>query len=399
MGETQRSGKEGAGRAETATSPVTANAEEAAGRQPEEGVALCLSGGGYRAMLFHLGALWRLNQAGYLPRLRRVSSVSGGSITAGVLGLAWSALDFDASGQAAAFQDHVVAPVRKVASETVDRGAILSGVVLPGSVARRVVKSYDRLVFKGRTLQDLPADDDGPRFVINATNMQSGVLWRFSRPYMADYRVGRVDSPTVSMATAVAASSAFPPFLSPLVMKVDDNAYTADSRSWELHRTPYTTKVQLSDGGVYDNLGLETVWKRYRTVLVSDGGGQLAPAPSPARTWGRHTFRVLTVIDNQVRSLRKRQVVSAFEDGSRSGAYWGIRSDIDHYGLSDSLPCPHPQTLKLADVSTRLRSLPDRRQEMLINWGFAVCDAAMRRWVDPGLPPPEGFPYPAVGVG
>jgi NTE family protein len=51
-------------------------------RHPEEGIALCLSGGGYRAMLFHLGALWRLNELGYLPTLARISSVSGGSITA-----------------------------------------------------------------------------------------------------------------------------------------------------------------------------------------------------------------------------------------------------------------------------------------------------------------------------
>src|ERR1044072_5945833 len=54
---------------------------------PAPGVALCLSGGGYRAMLFHLGALWRLNEAGLLRGLVRVSSVSGGSITAGVLGM------------------------------------------------------------------------------------------------------------------------------------------------------------------------------------------------------------------------------------------------------------------------------------------------------------------------
>src|SRR5262245_56890424 len=50
------------------------------GRAPDDALALCLSGGGYRAMLFHLGVLFRLNEAGYLPRLDRVSSVSGGSI-------------------------------------------------------------------------------------------------------------------------------------------------------------------------------------------------------------------------------------------------------------------------------------------------------------------------------
>ena len=47
----------------------------------EAGMALCLSGGGYRAMLFHAGCLWRLNELGLLSSLKRVSSVSGGSIT------------------------------------------------------------------------------------------------------------------------------------------------------------------------------------------------------------------------------------------------------------------------------------------------------------------------------
>ena len=75
---------------ETRSLPVTVvetgSAHDDPGR-PQPGTALCLSGGGYRAMVFHLGALWRLNELGYLPRLDRISSVSGGSITAGVLGL------------------------------------------------------------------------------------------------------------------------------------------------------------------------------------------------------------------------------------------------------------------------------------------------------------------------
>jgi NTE family protein len=68
-------------------------------------------------------------------------------------------------------------------------------------------------VFGGAMLQDLP---DEPHFVINATNVQSGVLWRFTKAYMWHYRVGKVPSPDVSLATAVTASWAFPPVLSPL---------------------------------------------------------------------------------------------------------------------------------------------------------------------------------------
>ena len=95
---------------------------------PPPGLALCLSGGGFRAMLFHVGTLWRLNQLGYLSRLERVSSVSGGSITAGVLGLQWQNLAFDAAGVAQAFEHVVVAPIAAFARQTVDVPAIARGI-------------------------------------------------------------------------------------------------------------------------------------------------------------------------------------------------------------------------------------------------------------------------------
>jgi NTE family protein len=43
--------------------------------------------------------------------------------------------------------------------------------------------------------------------------------------------------------------------------------------------------------------------------------------------------------------------------------------------------------------------MDDALQERLINWGYAISDAAMRRWVDPQAQPPAGFPYPAAGLG
>src|SRR5215216_3401778 len=97
-------------------SPVSDEAGE--GRaEPEPGVALCLSGGGYRAMLFHVGALWRLNELGYLPELDRVSSVSGGSITAATLGRNWHRLEFRDDGVAREFVSQVVAPLRRLAAK------------------------------------------------------------------------------------------------------------------------------------------------------------------------------------------------------------------------------------------------------------------------------------------
>lgn len=376
------------------TDPASPVREIEVGEEPRPGIGLCLSGGGYRAMVFHLGVLWRLNEVGYLAKLDRISSVSGGSITAAALGARWAKLDFDAAGVATAFEAQVVTPVRAMASRSIDAKAIVGGALLPGTIADAVTAAYDRHLFDGATLQDLP---DRPRFVINATNVQSGALWRFSKPYMADYRVGRVDSPRIPLAVAVAASSAFPPFLSPLELELPPGAMRAVEGA-DLHEEPHTTEVLLTDGGVYDNLGLETVWKSYRTVLVSDGGGKLQPDGDPEHDWARHSKRVLDLIDNQVRSLRKRQVIEAYQRGERAGAYWGIRTNIADYPLAEALPCPFDRTTELANTPTRLKRLDADWQERLINWGYAVSDAALRAHVEPGLPAPTAFPYPSRGV-
>ena len=396
--------------------PVRFLETDAPSQPPRPGIGLCLSGGGYRAMLFHVGAIWRLNELGLLrkeiivagapatvpQRLVRVSSVSGGSITAGILALNWKSLTFDAANVATNLDQLVVSPIRKLAGITVDVGAIICGKLVPGrTVSANVAASYRKHLFGNATLQNIPADSEGPRFVINATSLQSKVLWRFSKPFMGDYRVGLIRNPQMDLATAVAASSAFPPLLSPARLKLNPadfdptTAPTKDSLQFE----PYTSDVRLTDGGVYDNLGLETVWKSCDTVLVSDGGGGTDDEPRPASEWVAQAYRVLNLIDNQVRSLRKRQTIASYQMGLRRGTYWGIRTNILDYELPNVLPCPFEQTLILANTATRLKRLPSILQERLINWGYAVTDAAIRRHVVPTAPPPVSFPYPAAKVG
>ncbi len=356
--------------------PVSTGESRRERKEPKEGIALALSGGGYRAMLFHLGGLWRLNELGVLSQLKRVSSVSGGSITAGVLGLRWRDLSLD-SHAVAAHEDFVrlvVAPIRAMAGRSIDVSSSLLGVFGPGTAGDWIARAYNKRLFHGATLQNLP---DEPRFVINATNVQSGVLWRFSKPYMWDYKVGKVENPNVPLAVAVAASSAFPPFLSPLVLHLKPSHFTSDSvKQAGVLGDEFRGQIVLTDGGIYDNLGLETVWKNYLTILVSDGGGQIEPGSKRQRDWPRHLADVLGWTDNQVRSLRKRQLMNSLTLKSRTnggpaagrdGAYWGIRTDLAKYKLDDALDCPHESTLELAKTPTRLTRLDAKRQEQLIN--------------------------------
>jgi NTE family protein len=373
-----------------------AQVEPALSADPNE-LALCLSGGGYRAMLFHLGALWRLNELGYLRKLDRVSSVSGGSIAAGVLANRWDDLRFDAAGVATNFAETVGRDIHKVAGKTIDIWAVLKGPLWLGSVGNRVAHAYQRQLFGKKQLKELPVH---PRFIFNATNLQSGSLWRFSQPYMADYRVGQVKLPDIPLATVVAASSAFPPFLSPVTLHLAEGAVVGfdDDPTPELGRAPFTRKVVLSDGGVYDNLGLQAALSPTRTVLVSDGGGQMKPVEQPARNWPGHTVRVLGVIDSQVRALRTSHLVSDFTAGRQQGTYWGIRTDISAYKVSVPFKVDPARVTELAATPTRLARMRKARQRRLANWGYTVCDAAVRAYIDQSLPAPSALPYPNEGI-
>lgn len=337
-------------------------------------------------MLFHLGSLWRMNNAALLPTLTRVASVSGGSIIAGVLGRAWRRLDFGVDGIAKNFRSEVAEPILGLAGRTLDVRAVLSG-VLTRSVASRVASSYDKYLFRGATLQDLPDDEHGPRFIFLATDLGNGALFRFSRPYMRSYLTHAIKNPAVPLAQVVAASTAFPPFLSPAFLDLPA-VNGADQ-----------VRLTLTDGGVYDNLGLEPVLKRCATVFVSDGGGSLTRLERPPTDWLMGTVRTLLTIHSQVGRLRRRQVVDALVKRQRAGALWAIDTPPGRFPRpASTLKTPEQATVTLAATPTRLSALPGISQHRIVNWGFAGADAALRSYFDGELPEPAGFPLPD-GVG
>src|SRR5205814_1360065 len=125
-------------------------------------------------------------------------------------------------GVFADFRTTIVDPIVRFSHKRIDVVDALTGLLPWTSAAEEVANNYEDLMGAG-TLQDLP---DTPRFVFCATNLQTGVLWRFSKPYAGDYVVGRIDKPTTRLAQAVAASSAFPPVLSPMLLKVPPGSFT-----------------------------------------------------------------------------------------------------------------------------------------------------------------------------
>ena len=199
---------EATGHIEAASSPVHGDEPE----KLEPGIALCLSGGGYRAMLFHIGAIWRLNELGYLPKLNRISSVSGGSITNGVLAMNWAKLRYD-DGVATNLEELLVQPMRKLAAKTIDKGAVFKGILLPGTISDRVAAAYREHLFGNTGAAGLP---DRAALRLQRDEHADGVALALLEAVHGRLQ-GRdcIRTRRSTLAIAVAASSAFPPILSP----------------------------------------------------------------------------------------------------------------------------------------------------------------------------------------
>jgi NTE family protein len=362
-----------------------------------DGPALALSGGGYRAALFHLGALWRLNELGWLRRLQRIDGVSGGAVVAAWLGLKWRELRFDSDGVATNFAELVAQPLRRLASRVLDIPVGLSALVwpvsaLPGALAHQL--------FGRARLADLPANGAGPHICALATNLLTGSLVELSATGIRDAFLGACDDPGLSLATAVAASCSIPPSFRPISLNINPRSWHGPSAPGYERTRRSSIPLRLADGGNFDNQALSHVREHFSQVLVSDGSAPMQPWTWVSGDWLTATLRSNRVLIDQVRLLHRRILSEIHHrpDAPQRVAYWAIASNIADYGAAGALRCDAGLTAHLSRMRTRMGRYTVQEQGRLINWGYAACDAALRANVDPAAPAPTGWPVAECGL-
>lgn len=352
-------------------------------------VGLSFSGGGYRATLFHLGALRRLHEFGILPRLTTISSVSGGSILNGFLA---SRLRVPLTNGIANFQDDVSKPIREFCSLDIRKWIALE-VAVPGTHnSLGLAKQYDQHLTSDKLLKDIP---EGPTHVFCATDLACGVDWMFKKKQCGDYQVGFLSTPADwKLSTAVAASSCFPPIFKPLSLDLDPSKLTGGKIPPSPERDTCVRELTLSDGGVYDNLGLEPIWKDHEIVLSSDGGALFRLGGGTG--FVREIDRFISIPENQALAVRKRWLISNFVAGQLKGTYWGIGGTAYDYGVQQGYSNDLAKNY-ISAIRTDLDRFSDAEASILENHGYWLADAAIRKHVPQLLPsaiPPLNVPNP-----
>jgi NTE family protein len=326
-------------------------------------IGLALSGGGFRAAAFHLGVMRQLKDMRLLDKIDLFTCVSGGSIAGAVVALNWqnpNKLDI--------LENYL--RTRSVAVSSVIRG-----LVDPFDTRlEKLADSYDDDLFKQATLGALAK---GPRIYINATDLATGNLFFFAAGGgkscdMGDYELGFVDGTAFPLARAVAASSAFPPVFPPL--RLDKSEYQLSGE------VEYLT---LTDGGVYDNLGVNPLLRERNDLqyaFISDGGKPFAVDTHPTEDGALVLKAGLDIMMEQVRGLQFDRLYHHHLAGTGPLPMW---FSID----SKSGAADPADPVFASSIRTNLAKLSDAEMTVLMRQGASLVRARIEQFAPELLTP------------
>jgi predicted acylesterase/phospholipase RssA len=350
-------------------------------------IGLALSGGGFRATLFHLGVLKLLRERSLLGNVRYIASVSGGSITAAHFALRRIAYVGTEAEYASAEKELRLFIKQDIRGRIIRRWLLSLLFIVPSlirskiwSPSRQLIAAYDHLL-KGAQLENLPSQLELELDILS-TSMTTGESFSFGRPgvHFTDRNESRfIPTATLPVAFAVAASSAFPPLFAPV--QLDDKVLLCD-------KADFPNPQFLTDGGIHDNLGIQALIARDQRaddldfLIVSDAEGNFDWTPGRDYSW--MVSRNIRASDMLMRRISLLQYASATAlDPKLVKVSIGTEVDDDSSRLD-----PGSQRA-LRNVRTDLDCFSELEIESLVAHGYAVANQVIARKLSPPNSPPR----------
>lgn len=392
---------------------------------PDISIGLALSGGGSRAIAFHLGCLRALNELGILRHVNTLSTVSGGSVIGALYASSEKEFEDFEKEIRVLLRKGLVRPTlqsctmsleglktllawchrRVTGSLSAAVSRMIGGLSLCApawfrehsqscSLAKRphllVNRTalfqwfLDRKVFKGRRLQAVSAKR--PQLIINTTELQTGTSFYFGSRESGCWRYGKLVNNDVSLGHAVAASAAYPSLLPALEEEFLFARWNGEKRS---------ERVMLADGGIYDNLGMAPFWpdrdstisvnvKEYDMIICCRAGYGVW-RKSLARSFVARLMRAFETTHNRAQNATIKRLLELQEIGK-------VRSAIMPYlGQDDNhLAFPPQNLVKKSEVEaypTDFNSMPEFWIDKLSNRGEQLTRALITEYASEILEP------------
>ena len=331
-------------------------------------IGLSLSGGGSRAVAFHLGTLRALEDLKLLDEIDIVSGVSGGSVMTGLLGyteapfadidrnavkflrrgLVWPALKklpHPARALPLLWNFFVVALPILVTDLVVwmaSFAASLFPAIRPAAngVSRfswPLRRRYSRTHVIADAIADVVGSENcdaptrqGKSIVFNACELRTGTAFRMNNVLFGTWRYGWAPASELRVADAVTASAAYPPFLPPFDWM----------RPFDRHEQTTTRRVIVTDGGVFENLGVSVmepdrdpqvseITYSPDIIIASDAGtGQFTGETMPL-SWPKRMTQVVSAVMRKVQDATKTRLHDHAKSGRIDGFIYAALGQID----------------------------------------------------------------------
>lgn len=377
---------------------VETPADEKPGRKKLR-IGLALSGGGFRAAIFHLGVIRRLEELGIMPRIDVISAVSGGSIIAAYylcemerrLRLVPTAERRTIKVRVRVFEEIAENFLAVLDKNLRNRALVFTPFYHPllfiktlflkafRSTARSELmdREYDRWFYGGDTLDQLPStaagmelqDKDellGPKLLLNTTSLLSGERVTFSRePVSSLNEMSKVNDNVLPLSRVVGASAGVPGLFPPTLIAGD----------------------ALVDGGVADNQGIESLIDdpaRCNVLLVSDASGQMEALDTIGGSILNVISRVNSVLQFQVRDKLIDNLVGwkHLADAKQVlGRFAFIHLFLNLKDRPDSPPRVSSEFIaSLGRIRTDLDQFSYIEVEALMYHGYTLIDSQIRKY-------------------
>lgn len=334
----------------------------------DQRIGLSLSGGGSRAVAFHLGTLRALEDLKLLDEVDILSGVSGGSVLTGLVGYTEDpfdvidrcTVDFLRRGLVKPALWKLLHPARAarllwnvavVALPTlaidviigmVGRAASLFPAVRGASnVVSRWSWPFRRGYSRTHILADAVADivgghacnaptRQGKSIVFNACELRTGTAFRMSNERFGTWRHGWAPARELRVADAVTASAAYPPLLPPFDW----------TRSFERNGEVTESRIIVTDGGVFENLGVSVmepdrdadvsaISYRPDIIIASDAGAGQFTGEAVPLSWPTRMTRVVSAVMRKVQDATKQRLHDHAKAARIDGFVYAALGQID----------------------------------------------------------------------
>ncbi|WP_394125614.1 patatin-like phospholipase family protein [Vibrio hepatarius] len=348
----------------------------------EKPLALCLSGGGIRAMAFHAGVMRSIAKSGKLENVKYISTVSGGSL---LIGMIYSQNNHKWPDS----QTYIKKIEPKIKSILTKNSLVLNSFfrcINPLnyryllSRSNIIAQSLESTWKVNGTIGKINGD---PEWSINGTSLETGRRFRIKGISGGDYKLGYFEDENFPLSQAIAMSAGVPGVIGPLVIN-------AEKFNWHQLNYPTRTKnkiqpkfkkLHIYDGGIYDNLGTEQFFdigkqrlKPYFDnceLIVSDAGSPFSLSASAGKLNPKRLLRVNDIMMDQSRSLRVRSLMNYYLNKRGAGAYIRLGDSSNEVIKLYSLNLPFKSQLTEGDIShastynTTLFKMPEKSYNIL----------------------------------